>query len=240
MKKFIIPILLIITAVAANIDRVYLETDLPLSIPNGWTKLNRYTGEKPFTLNIAIKHQNVDVVRKIWKAVSNPKSPEYGDHLTLDELNKIWSPSEEAIETVRSWLHKYGITNEEMKWNRGGEYVQVTIGADLIEEMLGLEYYTFAHEDGRTHITSLGPYSVPKAVSEHLDMITGMTRFHTYKRGSRFANRQYGDDIQYSTKGQITPDVIREQYNISTASITNPNSSHAVSNLIIIIIILNL
>jgi len=229
--KFLIALFALFAAASAAINRVAVETDMPLQIPAGWTQGQRFTGNKPFTLNIAIKHQNVDEVRRIHKAVSDPKSPEYGNHLTLDELNKIWSPSEEAVTAVKVWLHKYGITNDQMKWNRGQEYVQVTIGSQLIEKMLELEYYTFTHEDGRTHITALGPYTAPAAVAEHLDMITGMHRFHVYTPKSNKL-RSMGtqvDDIQYTSEGEITPDVIRERYNATTASITNQNSSHAVA-----------
>merc|ERR1711991_947609 len=78
-----------------------MEESHNFPIPMKYERYERLSSESGRFLNhpsflkkvtFLLKHRNVDLVKKIHRQVSDPHSPQYGEHLTIEQLNKIWAP----------------------------------------------------------------------------------------------------------------------------------------------------
>ena len=101
-------------------------------------------GSAVTSFRIALKQRNLDHAEEYLMSVSHPSSPQYGNLWTAEDVRDAFAPSEESIETVRSWLASAGI--EQVEETRGWLVFETTIAQ--AESLLESEYYE--HEDLET------------------------------------------------------------------------------------------
>lgn len=102
-----------------SFGRVILEKES--KIPSDWTKLKRISPTANLQLIFALKQNNLKKLDDLFWAVSSiisakmnwncnnsqfldPESPEYGNHLTMAEVNALVAPSQTAVHTVLHWI----------------------------------------------------------------------------------------------------------------------------------------
>jgi len=221
-------------------QRRVMEPSYDFPPEEGWVKSARVdedTLARSFKqVLFLIKHRNVEKVKKIHKAVSDPRSPQYGEHLTLEQLNKIWAPLPETVDLVREYVSKFSsvqIVNQ----TPGGSFLKILVSLKDLEEMLDIEYFVYKNEE-RTHITAEGHYSLPEEIADVIDYVSGHMRF-PYAQNSRerrnfrateLDDGNKGDDYyKYNDRDKITPAVIKARYNVTADSCTNAKSSNGVA-----------
>lgn len=73
--------------------------------------------------------------------------------MTEAEVHDLFAPSQDAVESVRSWLEKSGITVDRVSHSANKQWLQFDANADELEKLLHAEYYLYSHsETGRSHI----------------------------------------------------------------------------------------
>jgi tripeptidyl-peptidase-1 len=60
-------------------------------------------------LIFAIKQTNLPELERTVLAVSDPRSPRYGQHLSMDAVNKLVAPAPESTKAVLSFLLAHGV-----------------------------------------------------------------------------------------------------------------------------------
>ena len=70
----------------------------------GWEKLERLSPSQEIFLTFALKQSNVETLERVFWEVSDPRSKEYGKHLSLSKLTQLITPSETTISNVQAWL----------------------------------------------------------------------------------------------------------------------------------------
>ncbi|KAH8802634.1 putative Tripeptidyl-peptidase SED2, partial [Xylogone sp. PMI_703] len=98
----------------------------------------------------------------------------YGQHLSVDNVNDLIKPSDEALDLVHEWLADNGIEN--FGYSPAKDWIYIYVDVETAESMLDTEYYTFAHEDG-TQMVRTPKWSLPKHLHEHIDTIQPTTSF---------------------------------------------------------------
>ena len=74
----------------------------PSFCDNGWMQSDRAVqGDELMTFSIALPQSNLDKLERIALAVSDPKSPEYGQHLTSAQVNELTAPRRAHVHMVR-------------------------------------------------------------------------------------------------------------------------------------------
>ena len=53
--------------------------------------------EEGVNLVFALKQKNVDVLEELFWKASDPESPDYGSHLSLEEISDLVRPSDETV-----------------------------------------------------------------------------------------------------------------------------------------------
>lgn len=108
--------------------------------------------------------------------LSDPNHPKYGQHLTREEIKDLVKPRAESSSAVMSWLQESGIPAADIQ--NDGEWINFYTTVDNAEKMLHTEFKTYQSVERRDvkKIRALG-YSVPRAVHEHIDLISPTTYF---------------------------------------------------------------
>jgi len=102
------------------------------------------------------------------------------------------------------------------------DFVTFTTTLETAEKMFQTRFYQFQHTSGRRYTTSLGPYTVPIHLKEHLDFVTGIIGFPLAKDTKKAGSVKDGTV-------PITPKVLRKRYNVTDIGGKQPKNSMAVA-----------
>ncbi|ROW00084.1 hypothetical protein VSDG_03559 [Cytospora chrysosperma] len=104
--------------------------------------------------------------------VSHPASAKYGQHWTSDEVIAAFSPPEETVETVSSWLIQSGIARERITHSQNKAWLAFDATVEEAERLLHTEYFHDDIEADRGSMVGCNEYHLPKHVQEHVDYVT--------------------------------------------------------------------
>jgi subtilase family serine protease len=90
----------------------------------------------PIDLMIVMKQRNMDLLESIVNKVSNPFSQNYGNYMTIDQINRLVSPNLNEQYIVHKWLLSHGISSENI--TSYGDMLYVSTEKHLAEKLLGV------------------------------------------------------------------------------------------------------
>ncbi|KAL2849593.1 peptidase S8/S53 domain-containing protein [Aspergillus pseudoustus] len=141
-------------------------------LPEYWTEETRLDGRERVPVRIGLTQSNLDHGHDLLMEISDPASPQYGKHLSAEEVHNLFAPSKESVDLVRAWLEAEGISGSRISQSVNKQWLQFDASAEEIECLLQTEYYLYSHAgSGRSHI-ACREYHVPKSVQSHIDYIT--------------------------------------------------------------------
>ncbi|KAK6481538.1 tripeptidyl-peptidase 1-like [Huso huso] len=206
---------------------MYLESDQNTSIPEGWIDAGRVAASDQVQLTFALKQRNVRELRELLGRVSDPDSPQYGKHLSLEQLSSMVQPSELTQKVVRRWLESHGV--QDCQSVETQDFLQCAMPARVAEKLLpGCEFsrYVNGHQ---SLVRSPVPYGLPDEMSEHLDFVGGVHRFPDSKVALRrtWANRKK-QKAEFHLG--VSPSILRQRYNLTASDVgSSQNNSQAVA-----------
>jgi tripeptidyl-peptidase-1 len=114
---------------------------------------------------------------RFWR-VSDPKSADYGRHMSLSEVDDLTAPAPQAVRRVIEWLEEHSGARVVDTAARGG-FVIFEAPVQTVEFMLGCRVAVYEHlQLDRTVMRAVnGFYTVPEHVAEHLDFVGGLSQF---------------------------------------------------------------
>ena len=192
--------------------------------PAEWTLGSRATPGAPVRFRVALKQRNLDALSARFTQVSEPGHTQYRQFMSLSEIQRWVSPSQEDVETLLSWLAQHGITEDNVGLQ--GDSVILSATASQTEKLLGAELYNFQHEHTKEAVVKVvGPYSVPTSMVGIVDFVCGITEFG--KRSLSRRSRSFG--ALDPTKPVTVPSTIRSLYSLpKDGKVSHPKSTQAV------------
>ncbi|EGD80642.1 hypothetical protein PTSG_01230 [Salpingoeca rosetta] len=202
-------------AVAASAAPAY-------STDSGWKVVGDAAGTVKF--HIALAHANpTAIVNKLYE-VSDPASPEYGNHWTREELKQHSKPVDGAVKRVTTWLSDAGITAVTPNWC--GDILTVRASAAAVESLLSLDLQTFFHTDANfTIVRATEPWSLPAHIAADVDTIFGLHAFPV----TRAHVSHVGSNGMAPQAGKVTPSVLRSLYGINEQYSGSSSSSQGLA-----------
>jgi tripeptidyl-peptidase-1 len=202
----------------------YLETDEAYPLPANWFRLDgAKPAERRVDLLIALKQRNLDQLDSTFWAVSTPGNPRYGKHLSMEQIADLIAPTNENIVKVLFWLKSQGVRDAKLLKSR--DFITCSVTVAQAEEIFAVKFHNYQHRSGAAFAGTLGPYSVPEEIAEHVDLVSGLVGIPDLEVRKK---PQLG--ASEATDKDITPVIIRSRYNVSsTLVVTNANNSHAVA-----------
>ncbi|XP_054909423.1 tripeptidyl-peptidase 1 [Poeciliopsis prolifica] len=217
--SFLVPLLL-----GSLVSGGFLEYDQNVILPQDWTEAGRVDPSEQLELTFALKQQNVDLLEETLRRVSDPDSPQYGKHLSLQEVSSLVRPSAMTQKVVHRWLQTHGISN--CRTVRTQDFLQCTMTAEVAEALLpGSRFHRYVRDD-LSIVRSSSPYSVHDEIHQHLDFVGGL---HRVPPRGQDANRKRPRSKAGAHLG-VTPAVLRTRYNLTATDVGSAvNNSQAVA-----------
>ena len=147
-----------------------------------WTVTRRANSSESVQLTIAIKQRRVDELQRKLIAVSDPDSNEYGQFLSLHEVNELVAPSKASVSAVMRWLKRHGVGMATASHSGNFDFVSVVTDIGTAEAMLSAEYHEYKHELTGARVLRCREYTLPADVREHVDVVGPVNRFPLSKQ----------------------------------------------------------
>ena len=212
---------------------VFRESVLHLSSRPDVVRTSRADEAKPHTVVFLIKQRNMDELTRILHDVSDPLSPNYGQHLTREEVADLTS-NPESRDAVVSYLSSNGasVISETL----GGEYITANAPVAVWEVMFNTEFFTFhkTHLDQRVErVVRAEKYWVPRELDLHVESVFNTIEMPLDSTGqlpklSRTTGFNTMDASKLIIGGRITPYKLKTYYNMSSTLIGSINSTQAI------------
>ncbi|KAJ5604369.1 hypothetical protein N7510_009523 [Penicillium lagena] len=172
MKSSILLMGAVTTVMAAPATHNYQLHERRDVIPSSWIEGTRLDGKTLLPVRIGLTQSNLDHGHDLLMDVSDPFSPNYGQHLSVEEVHDLFAPAKDSVDGVRSWLEESGIPADRISQSVNKQWIQFDADAEEVEKLIKAEYYMYSHaETGNSHIVCR-EYHVPHHLRDHIDYIT--------------------------------------------------------------------
>ncbi|XP_008938458.1 PREDICTED: tripeptidyl-peptidase 1, partial [Merops nubicus] len=209
-----------------------LHSQPACSVPPGWTHAGRVSPGHDVQLTFALRQRGVGHLAQLVEAISDPRSPQYGRYLPLEQLRDLVQPSTATLMTVLKWLQGHG--GERCQSVATLDFLECRMPTRTAESLLpGAELHRYVK--GQVSVVrSPHPYAVPEELAEHLDFVGGLHRFPAERKVVGRAWAQRGAEPGRQRGGRagfhlgVTPAVLRKRYNMTAGDVgLLPNNSQA-------------
>jgi subtilase family serine protease len=121
-------------------------------------------------LTFAVKQQNIDLLDDKLMSVSSTKSKQYGQLLTLKEVQELTDPKPVHIDAVMAFLASHGIDRSDIESSSG--FIRTTVTFEQVERILSTKYYTYLHTVTGRFVHRCEQYELPDAIADILDFVS--------------------------------------------------------------------
>ncbi|KAI0398917.1 subtilisin-like protein [Xylaria palmicola] len=204
-----------------------------------WAKRAKVPADALLPMRIGLKQSNLEAGHHKLMDISNPESPNYGKHMTSQEVIAFFAPHESSVDTVRDWLQGAGISKDRVTLSVNKQWIQFDATTEEVEDLLFADFYIWEHADGSTDM-STESYHIPSKIQEHVDYVTPGTRLRSKQHAAKEKKmkRSFRDSIMpFITKfptfpnpnsttcsTYVTADCTRAQYNIPKGTTKFPGN----------------
>ena len=173
-------------------------------------------------VTFVIRQRNLGQLTDILHDISNPLSPNYGQHMTGEEVAAMTS-NPDAHDAVVTYLLAKGaiIVFETLH----GEYVKASAPIDTWERMFNTEFFTFhqSHSDIKVDkVTRAERYWIPLELDQHVESVFNTIQMPTRVVGSLPILQPLAAESEKETlaiktfPGYVTPEKLKAAYNVGT------------------------
>eukprot|EP01133_Synstelium_polycarpum_P012797 gene12797-15017_t len=150
---------------------------------------------------IYIKQQNKEKLEQTVRSVSDPDSSSYGQYLSIDDITQIISPSQEALDTIDSWINSFNPISVEYHKNK--DSVRVVMEASNVEAMMSVQLSGWIHSTSlNTIVRSAKDPIIDDSIERHIDLITGISHFPVIQKTNKKA-----EIFEQTLEASATPSV---------------------------------
>ncbi|EGX88268.1 alkaline serine protease AorO, putative [Cordyceps militaris CM01] len=122
-------------------------------------------------VQVALKQSNLEQGAQRLYDISDPKSPNYGKHMTAQEAIDFYAADTQTINTVTSWLEKAGIPAKDISLDKTRTLININSTVQKMEKVLQTRYHVYQSRiTGRDHI-GVDEYSLPKEIAAFVDFV---------------------------------------------------------------------
>ncbi|CEJ92236.1 hypothetical protein VHEMI07897 [[Torrubiella] hemipterigena] len=220
LMNALLPLLVATLATASPMGQMVTKQSLA-AIPSGWELKAAAPAEHKIDLHIRLREENLDALRQRTLDVSTPDHPDYGKHLTKEQVDALVAPTKETVESVSKWLASHGVDAGKVE----SGYLSVTVSVDQAKQLFDADYAVYKHESGRETVRTT-KYSLPRDLHSAIAMVQPTTLFsntnnghkafkHTPRDTKESRAADAADAANPCSKGRSTPDCLRYNYNVS-------------------------
>lgn len=179
----------------------------PSMVPKGWRRTQgKVDRQAVYNVNLGIKRSNTEKLTEKLLAVSDPRNPEYLNHMTWNEAGAQFRPSQSNIDSVLGWLRSAGAKQVEL--HPHGDRVTAALTAAQLEAATGGAFEQFTDESGRVIDRVANGVRLPATVVSAVDTFSG---FHGFPL-KQSVRKNAAKGVQ--SAGDVNPKLINKVHNI--------------------------
>ena len=163
------------------------------TVADGWTKISHASAYTPLNLRIGMKQLNLDQAEDLIHAVSHPRSTQYGQYWTPQQVLEMFAPSSDAVSDTISWLLKAGVPRKSIALSAGRNWIKVSTTVGHAESLFDTTYNVYESAEEDVELVACEAYSAPADVRRHIDLVTPTIQFDT--RGATIRQRRKKRDV---------------------------------------------
>ncbi|KAL7907816.1 putative Tripeptidyl-peptidase sed1 [Trichoderma velutinum] len=137
-----------------------------------WEKQGRIPTYGLLPMRIGLEQSNIDEGARRLQKISNPRSPDYGKHMSPEEVIEMFAPSENAFDAVKEWLVSAGFADEAISLSANKQWIRFDSSAENAENLLFADFFEYEHLASGSKSIAVEEYYVPLHLREHIDYIT--------------------------------------------------------------------
>ncbi len=100
MWKRIAATAILVALIGAAVSTKLVLKGSPVARSKFWGQVEEVHPSTPMRLTVALKERNMKIVEERLAMTSDPTSPEYGKHMSWEELTALTGATDEQIHTV--------------------------------------------------------------------------------------------------------------------------------------------
>jgi len=183
----------------------------PVTKSSAWKLGSRASPDQTIELTFAVKQQGKQDLHDALMRVSKPSSPDYGQHLSNDEVHRMTAPDPAHVDAVMSLIRSHG--GEPVAATPNSDMISVKVSIEVAERMLSAKYHTHLHESSGVEVSRVVEgYTLPEEVALAVDFVSPTVHFPGVARPTQ--DPQLGSSADGGFGQVNSPKNLRELYNI--------------------------
>lgn len=150
--------------------------------------INALDPHKVITFTVWLKSRSSAELDTLISDLYNPYSPRYQQFLTLEEFERHFAPSAQALETVQHYFNRHGMHAE-----RSYSNVHVTASAQQIEQLFQVKMNNYRYHNKVRYSNDSAP-AVSNDIAAYVSGISGLSTIPSARPQHRTALKKSVDD----------------------------------------------
>lgn len=184
-------------------------------------------------VTFVVRQNNLDELVRVLNDVSDPASPNYGQHWSSEQVAGL-TRNIDARDSIVGYLLTKGATV--VSESPRGEYITAIASISTWEEVLNTQFFTFhqrQHNGDITQLVRAEAYSVPKALDRHIMCVLNAIEIPVIRAEGRVEPLNQGRS-EHGFKSSATeiildPATIKDYYNLSYVAGSSSSTQAAFS-----------
>ncbi|KZP14825.1 family S53 protease [Athelia psychrophila] len=177
IKSVLLATLLALVAAGPTARSGMVVRESKSAVPDGFVVKSAAPADQTIPLRIALVQSDMAGLEKALYDVSTPSSPNYGKHLSKEEVEEYVKPSQAAVDAVNAYLKANGVEASTM--SPAGDWLGFSIPISKANDMFNADFSVYQHVASGTEQIRTLSYSIPSSLSGHLDYVHPTTNFIT-------------------------------------------------------------
>ena len=206
----------------AKISHAFKEDSKEILKHRDIVRLNRVSPIQMHDVIFVVKQRNMDELLRILEDVSDFTSPNYGKHMTSEEIADLTSNPNSRNKIVE-YLEMAGasVVGESLY----GEYITASATVSIWEHMLNTQFHTYAVlpadreemnyriEDDKSvkHYIRTDKYSVPTSLDEHVESVMNTIQLPPMQQRKQAPRVLSNDEARSHTHSRFSTEAISSQ-----------------------------
>ncbi|EQB53937.1 Pro-kumamolisin [Colletotrichum gloeosporioides Cg-14] len=137
----------------------------------GWRRESRAPGNHPIRMDFALSvpKSGISAAENVLRAISDPSSDRFGQHLSADEVSKMFSPSADVVRQTAKWLNSAGISRSRMSVSSDGSHIFFNTTVERAERLIDATFYSYSKDNSIQLATK--SFRLPVPVSSNIETL---------------------------------------------------------------------
>ncbi|CDO69677.1 hypothetical protein BN946_scf184851.g65 [Trametes cinnabarina] len=226
------PQLVALWVVALSLGVRGRQTTVPLK-PN-FVPLRPAPATSSVQLTLGLTAANIDGLHAALYDVSDPKSANYGKHLSKTEVEAFVAPKPDTMKAVTDWLTQQGIYPKVI--SPSGDMLRIDVPVSKANALLGANFTVFKDQKSGATLVRTLTVTVPDGLEPHLQFVYPTIQFLALQQQNPRFKVVNPPKVSVKRQGlpsictiDVVPECLEDFYHIPSAPATAPDNSVAVS-----------